>query len=80
MIWYALGRRTGPAVFKKNRGEVSERLIELVSKTSVPLGVPRVRIPPSPHYSFLIKRIFISSFIWVVADLAVKSGYSLEVA
>ena len=29
-------------------GEVSEWLKELVSKTSVPLGVPRVRIPPFP--------------------------------
>lgn len=32
----------------KPRGEVSEWLIELVSKTSVPFTVPRVRIPPSP--------------------------------
>ena len=29
-------------------GEVSERLKEPVSKTGVPFGVPRVRIPPSP--------------------------------
>ena len=29
-------------------GEVSEWLIELVSKTSVLVRVPRVRIPPSP--------------------------------
>ena len=29
-------------------GEVSEWLKEPVSKTGVPLGVPRVRIPPSP--------------------------------
>ncbi len=29
-------------------GEVSEWLIELVSKTSVLYGAPRVRIPPSP--------------------------------
>ncbi len=32
----------------KPRGEVSEWLIELVSKTSVLLRAPRVRIPPSP--------------------------------
>ncbi len=30
-------------------GEVTERPIVLVSKTSVPVRVPRVRIPPSPH-------------------------------
>ena len=29
-------------------GEVTERPIVLVSKTSVPVRVPRVRIPPSP--------------------------------
>ena len=32
-----------------NIGEVTERPIVLVSKTSVPARVPRVRIPPSPH-------------------------------
>ena len=33
-------------------GEVSEWLIELVSKTSVLYGAPRVRIPPSPFSPF----------------------------
>ncbi len=35
-----------PLLFR--HGEVSEWLIELVSKTSVLYGAPRVRIPPSP--------------------------------
>ena len=33
-------------------GEVTEWPIVLVSKTSVPARVPRVRIPPSPHSDF----------------------------
>ena len=38
----------GPAGEVTPPGEVSEWLIELVSKTSVLYGAPRVRIPPSP--------------------------------
>ena len=35
-------------------GEVSERLMEPVSKTGVPfLSGPRVRIPPSPFFAAL---------------------------
>ena len=45
-------------------GEVSERLIELVSKTSVRVSVPRVRIPPSPFFTlkprfYNRKRVFL---------------------
>ncbi len=36
----------------KELGEVSEWLIEPVSKTGVPVRVPRVRIPPSPMLGF----------------------------
>ncbi len=41
----------------KELGEVSEWLIEPVSKTGVPVRVPRVRIPPSPIYSLCVMRI-----------------------
>ena len=40
--------RTRAAAGRRLSGEVSERLKELVSKTSVRVTVPRVRIPPSP--------------------------------
>ena len=35
-------------IYSRHFGEVPERLNGAVSKTVVPLGVPRVRIPPSP--------------------------------
>ena len=43
----------------KINGEVSEWLIELVSKTSVLVRVPGVRIPPSPF--FKLNKSLISS-------------------
>ncbi len=45
-----LNRKGLSTILDRDSGEVSERLIELVSKTSVPLGAPRVRIPPSPFF------------------------------
>ena len=46
----ALDRRAGlgDISLQEAHGEVSERLMELVSKTSVHASVPGVRIPPSP--------------------------------
>ena len=46
-------------VAAKINGEVSEWLIELVSKTSVLVRVPGVRIPPSPF--FKLNKSLISS-------------------
>ena len=43
----------------KINGEVSEWLIELVSKTSVLVRAPGVRIPPSPF--FKLNKTLISS-------------------
>ena len=40
--------RTDSHLLNDYSGEVSEWLKEPVSKTGVPFGVPRVRIPPSP--------------------------------
>ena len=51
----------------KRTGEVSERLKELVSKTSVRVTVPRVRIPPSPSNS---RATFLSGWSPVVCALA----------
>ena len=50
MAGYQISRRapTGTGLHRTQHGEVSEWLIELVSKTSVPFTVPRVRIPPCP--------------------------------
>jgi hypothetical protein len=39
-------------------GEVSEWLKELVSKTSVRLAVPGVRIPPSPFFLTLFMQLW----------------------
>ena len=46
------------------RGRVAERLNALVSKTSIHLGVSRVRIPPCPLIRTNLNEIS-TFFIWI---------------
>lgn len=69
------------AILDQNYGEVSERLIELVSKTSVPFRVPRVRIPPSPFFGLqtapFCRFFFISSNGFSKAERTKSSSFAL---